>query len=177
MIKYICNKCDDLRCETSICPVCNSRTYVDKTEVFYCEKCNIPIFDEICSICNSNGKYMGTDLRPVFPEERLLLECILDKPFEFANKSIWNTSGNNYFVDGKMVSFVIKDIIQNDVDSAQCFKVADRSLTIEKALNLFFVDRRLLVIIITENGTYTEKPIGIVTAADILDMNEVIENY
>lgn len=112
MIKYICNKCDDLRCETSICPVCNSRTYVDKTEVFYCEKCNIPIFDEICSICNSNGKYMGTDLRPVFPEERLLLECILDKPFEFANKSIWNTSGNNYFVDGKKVSFVIKDIIQ-----------------------------------------------------------------
>ena len=71
----------------------------------------------------------------------------------------------------------IKEVIQNDIDSAQCFKVADKSLTIEKALNLFFVDRRLLVIIITENGTYTERPLGIVTAADILDMNEVIENY
>ena len=44
-------------------------------------------------------------------------------------------------------------------------------------LVLYHLCIKMLVIIITENGTYTEKPIGIVTAADILDMNEVIENY
>lgn len=111
MIKYICNKCDNLSCETSVCPVCKQRTYIDKSEVFYCEQCNIPLFEEVCSICNNKGKYIGTDIRPVFPEERLLLECIVSKPFDFVEKSVWNTSGNNYFVNGKKIRFVLKDII------------------------------------------------------------------
>ena len=92
MIKYECRKCDGLICETSICPVCNERTYINKSEIFYCDNCNIPLFDKICPICNSEARYFGTDVRPVFAEERLLLECILDKPFAFAEKSVWNTS-------------------------------------------------------------------------------------
>ena len=111
MIKYICNNCDDLICETSTCPVCKNRTYVDKSEIFYCENCNIPLFDDICPLCNNHCNYIGTDIRPVFPEERLLLECIIAKPFEFAGMSVWNTSGNNYFVNGEKKRFTIKDII------------------------------------------------------------------
>lgn len=111
MIKYECRKCDGLICETSICPVCNERTYINKSEIFYCDNCNIPLFDKICPICNSEARYFGTDVRPVFAEERLLLECILDKPFDFVEKSIWNTSGNNYYVNGEKIKFVIKDVV------------------------------------------------------------------
>lgn len=111
MIKYECRKCDGLICETSICPVCNERTYINKSEIFYCDNCNIPLFDKICPICNSEARYFGTDVRPVFTEERLLLECILDKPFAFAEKSVWNTSGNNYYVNGEKIKFVIKDVV------------------------------------------------------------------
>ena len=111
MIKYECRKCDGLICETSICPVCNERTYINKSEIFYCDNCNIPLFDKICPICNSEARYFGTDVRPVFAEERLLLECILDKPFAFAEKSVWNTSGNNYYVNGEKIKFVIKDVV------------------------------------------------------------------
>lgn len=111
MIKYECRKCDGLICETSICPVCNERTYINKSEIFYCDNCNIPLFDKICPICNSKARYFGTDVRPVFAEERLLLECILDKPFVFAEKSVWNTSGNNYYVNGEKIKFVIKDVV------------------------------------------------------------------
>lgn len=111
MIKYECKKCDGLICETSICPVCNERTYINKSEIFYCDSCNIPLFDKICPICNSKARYFGTDVRPVFAEERLLLECILDKPFEFVEKSVWNTSGNNYYVNGEKIKLVIKDVI------------------------------------------------------------------
>lgn len=113
MIRYICHNCDDLKCETSVCPVCNSRTFIDKTEIYYCNKCNIPIFDKKCSLCGNNGEYIGTDIRPVFAEERLLLECILNKPFEFINKSIWNTSGNNYVIDGKKIKLSIKETVTN----------------------------------------------------------------
>lgn len=111
MIKYECRKCDGLICETSICPVCNERTYINKSEIFYCDNCNIPLFDKICPICNSEARYFGTDVRPVFAEERLLLECILDKLFAFAEKSVWNTSGNNYYVNGEKIKFVIKDVV------------------------------------------------------------------
>ena len=57
------------------------------------------------------------------------------------------------------------------------FKVADKNITIERALNDFYLNRRLEIIIITEHGTTKEAPIGVVTVADILDMNAVLENY
>ena len=113
MIRYICSKCDNLICESSVCPVCNSRTFLDKSEIYYCDQCNIPLFDKICPICGKKANYMGTDVRPVFPEERLLLEAIEGTPFKYANKSIWNTTGNNYFVDGQKIKLTIKNIVKN----------------------------------------------------------------
>lgn len=113
MIKYICSNCDNLACETSICPVCKERTILEKSEIYYCDNCNIPIFDKVCSICNSSCKYIGTDIRPVFPEERLLLECIEETPFKYKDASIWNTAGNNYFVNGKKIKFSAKSIVEN----------------------------------------------------------------
>lgn len=116
MIKYKCKKCNDLECETSVCPVCGERTYISILKTFWCENCNIPIFEEVCPLCNNNGKYIGTDIRPVFPEERLLIEIILRREWEFAGKSIWNTSGNNYIVNGKKIKFSVKDTV-NNIDS------------------------------------------------------------
>lgn len=48
-----------------------------------------------CSCCNKEGKYIGTDIRLVFPEERLLIESLLGEEFKYSNHSVWNTSGNN----------------------------------------------------------------------------------
>lgn len=62
-------------------------------------------------------------------------------------------------------------------DNKNYYKVADKSLTIEQALNMFFIERKLVAIIITANGTSEEKPLGIITDADVLDMNEILENY
>lgn len=114
MIKYECRNCDGLECDTSVCPVCSQRAYVKKSEIYYCDSCHIPLYDDKCPICNNNAKYLGTDARPVFPEERLLIETILNCPFKFAGKSMWNTSGNNYFVDGKKIKLSIKEIVNNN---------------------------------------------------------------
>ena len=44
---------------------------------------------------------MASDLRPVFPEERLLLEILLgSKPHEYINKSVW-VANSRYYIDGK----------------------------------------------------------------------------
>ena len=114
MLKYICKKCCNLICETSICTECGERTKLDKSEIYWCEECNVPIFDEQCDKCGNTGKYIGTDIRPVFPEERLLIEVLLDKPYEFVNKSIWCTAGSNYIVDGKKIKLSLKELIANN---------------------------------------------------------------
>lgn len=112
MIKYICKKCNDLECETSNCPVCNGRTEIFSSQIFWCSKCGAPSYYEYCTQCGDKCSYIGTDLRPVFPEERLLLEIILKEPFKFTNSSIWNVGGSCYIVDGKKLHLSYAKIIK-----------------------------------------------------------------
>lgn len=103
MQKYICRNCDNLACETSVCPVCGQRAEIQSVEVFYCEHCNCPVYDVKCHNCGSIAKKIGTDIRPVFAEERLLLEILEGIPFKYEKKSIWCVGANNYVIDGKKV--------------------------------------------------------------------------
>ena len=50
---------------------------------------------------------MASDMRPVFPEERLLVEILLDKPLEFLNSSVW-ANDNRYYVDDKIITLTSK---------------------------------------------------------------------
>lgn len=135
MIKYECSNCNNLVCDTSICPVCNERAYVKESIVYYCDNCSTPLYDEICPICGEKGRYLGTDVRPVFPEERLLIEVILNKPFAFVGKSIWCTSSSSYFVDGKKIKLSLKEIaLKRDAD-----EIRDRINQNEKD-NKIYVD-------------------------------------
>jgi len=45
--------------------------------VYWCRNCSVPLISPTCDICGSTGKYCGVDLKPVFPEERSLLERFL----------------------------------------------------------------------------------------------------
>ena len=104
--------CKECRRETKqdTCELCGNPTETDiPVEVYRCDSCNIPILryaNDIdrctCTLCGGKADYMASDLRPVFPEERLLIEIILDKPLEFINRSVW-ANANRYYIDGKPV--------------------------------------------------------------------------
>jgi 3'-phosphoadenosine 5'-phosphosulfate sulfotransferase (PAPS reductase)/FAD synthetase and related enzymes len=94
------------------CPVCGSGTVEDiPVEIYWCSKCKIPVIQNIsqvdkgvCPRCENSMKYMATDIRPVFPEERLLLEILLNKkPNEYIDKSVWAVN-SRYYIEGKSVS-------------------------------------------------------------------------
>lgn len=101
-----CKNCSRETTE-EICEICGKATEQDVPVVtFWCDKCKIPVIKEInkgekdgCPLCNGNLKYMASDLRPVFPEERLLLEILMAKPFAYKNKSVW-VADNRYYIDG-----------------------------------------------------------------------------
>ncbi len=110
MITYVCNNCNELICETSTCPICKGRTEVLESKVFWCAHCNAPSYYSKCEQCGSQCNEIGTDLRPVFPEERLLLEILVGDPFCYAGKSIWNVGNNHYIIDGKKKSLSFKNL-------------------------------------------------------------------
>lgn len=77
-----------------------------KNKIYWCDNCKIPIiiyddnFFHKCELCGDWTKYLSTDIRPVFPEERLFFELVLRTPNKFKNKSVW-CNNSTYFVDGK----------------------------------------------------------------------------
>ena len=94
-------------------------------QVNWCASCGIPVFYENnsagsgckCPLCHGETEYLSSDLRPVFPEERLLLELLLEKEsFSFASSSVWN-SANRYYIDGKSVAVSSSAFRNADCDS------------------------------------------------------------
>ena len=90
-------------------------------EILWCNNCRVPVLQElsqpdkgVCPRCGKKMKHMAADIRPVFPEERLLLELLLDEqPNTYSEKSVWAVN-SRYYIDGKGVSL-----------PASLFKTAD----------------------------------------------------
>ena len=114
-----CNKCN-IETNDSVCPLCGETTVEDlPVEIYWCSECRTPVIQTstqadkgICPICKRQTKYLASDLRPVFPEERLLVELLLKKkPNELVEKSVW-ASNNRYYVEGKTIS-ISNDLYQS----------------------------------------------------------------
>lgn len=103
MKKYHCLNCKT-DVDTSECPICGARTVL-KTKIYWDDDMNIPIISD-----EEMEHYIGSDIRPVFPEERLLVEIILNEPLKYINSSCWTTGGGSYFIDGKKVEIKIKNL-------------------------------------------------------------------
>ena len=127
-----CNKCN-IETNDSVCPLCGSKTVEDlPVEIFWCERCKTPIIQAstqadkgTCPICKGKTKYMSADIRPVFPEERLLLELLLQKkPHEYIEESVW-ASNNRYYVNGK--SIAIPNGLYNAVDTDEIINLLNKN--------------------------------------------------
>lgn len=88
----------------------------DSSTIYWCNKHMIPIFEKQCACCQRDYdeknleidtnliEYIGTDLRPVFPEEQLLIGILLnaDNPTNLIGKSVWY-NGHSYIVNGEKI--------------------------------------------------------------------------
>ncbi|MCM1232481.1 MAG: phosphoadenosine phosphosulfate reductase family protein [Ruminococcus flavefaciens] len=106
-----CRNCN-IETKEKICPVCGSETGEDvPAEIMWCGSCRVPVLQVvsqpdkgICPRCGGRMKHMAADIRPVFPEERLLLEILLEvEPNSYLEKSVWAVN-SRYYIDGKPVS-------------------------------------------------------------------------
>ena len=106
-----CTQCN-IETNDTVCPICGVTTIEDlPVEVYWCNKCCVPVIQTtnqadkgICPICGRTTKYLAADLRPVFPEERILLESLLGMEHDtLLKKSIW-ANNNRYYIDGKSMT-------------------------------------------------------------------------
>lgn len=120
MLRYRCEihgKDNSIWLKDNFCPECNSRKYVkSKSDIYWCKSCNVPTYEKKCPVCGNTGKRIASDLRPVFPEERLLVEIIWEEPFRYRESSVWNTSGNYYLIDGELRKFSVAALRELDID-------------------------------------------------------------
>ena len=108
---------------SDVCEVCGGKTQQDTPiELYWCDSCRVPIIRElsdtspmICPSCGKPIRYLAKDLRPVFPEERLLLEVIKGTPLAFLHSSVW-ASGSRYYIDGKTANLSIETLKKIDVE-------------------------------------------------------------
>ena len=87
-----CKVCQN-ETENKVCDVCGTLTVSDvPMEIYYCSNCKIPIIRftselkkrEKCSCCGKVLKRMASDVRPVFPMERMLAGILLENnPFVY----------------------------------------------------------------------------------------------
>jgi len=102
-----CKECNR-ETETEECELCGATTESDvPLEIYWCDECKVPVVvcvsdisKDVCPSCHRAISYLCADLRPVFPEERLLLEILKGKPLAFLGQSVW-ASNNRYYIDGK----------------------------------------------------------------------------
>ncbi len=156
MIKYTCKNCN-ITTELSECPHCGERTEIVNSTIYWCKFCNIPTFDEHCPICGSKGKRIGSDIRPVFPQERLLLEILLDCPLKYKNSSVWNTAGNYYYADGEKLPFTASQTKDVDADyiraQLKLYEVQNQNTAFEAVIEKFLLANRKRYENITDEAT------------------------
>ena len=109
--RYWCDECNKEVID-EICPDCGKRAQSDKPiEVYWCPSCKVPIIKEVdsfekyeCPLCNASTHYLSKDLRPVFPEERLLYEILNGEPLKYKDSSVWNTANRYYLLYSKQMN-------------------------------------------------------------------------
>ena len=118
MVKYHCEK-ENVDVKSSICPHCGQRAFPVQSEIYWCDSCNVPSYTQECKLCGSKGTKVASDVRPVFPEEKLLLEIIMEESICLKDKSVWNGSGNIYYADGKRLNIKIGKLAELDSDEVR----------------------------------------------------------
>lgn len=170
MVERICPKCK-IPMNTSKCvkDSCQEKT-VMSTTLYWCRHCNVPIFESVCPKCGSESKYIATDIRPVFPEERLLLALIQEKenPYCYDSASVWY-GGGAYIINGKKEKISVTEINKWSFEKIKSIKEAYDSLAegidqsyFEKNIALFVEANRDRYNYITEEAmrfvlTYKDK--------------------
>ena len=86
-------------------------------------------------------------------------------------------SSCNITADKLIKTTKVGEVVESVKIPYNYFTIMPEKATIAEVLDAFNYNRKLVVVIITKNGTDNELPLSIITAGDIIEFNKVIDNY
>lgn len=135
--------------------------------------------DVLCVKANDSLKFViqtisksGYSNLPVYDDSHLVGIANGQRILDCLGKAM--TAGRD--VDDFCKKVFIGEVVSSQISDVY-YAIADENITLEQALNLFYKNRKMLVILITKKGVEFEKPLGIISVADIMDINSILENY
>ena len=95
-------------------------------------------------------------------------------------QKILNSLGQYLITGGKCSTFLdnvqIEDMLSSLNDTTY-YVVKPSSCTVEEALSEFDKNHKLLAILFTKNGIKSELPVGIMTGANVVEAQKILEDY
>jgi predicted transcriptional regulator len=109
---------------------------------------------------------------PVYRDNKLLGVANGQKILHSFGQYLLSGGNEGTFLDNVQIEDMLSSIENNNY---YCVKKAD--CTIEEALSEFNNNHKLLAILFTKNGLSTELPLGIMTGANVVEAQKILENY
>lgn len=109
---------------------------------------------------------------PIFKSGMLIGVANGQKMIDVLGKKIYEKVDIDQYMRNTNIEDVVKEFSTDNY-----YAIADRKVTLDKVLNMFTENRKLLCILITNNGSLLEAPLGIITISDIMDINKVLDDY
>lgn len=118
----------------------------------------------------SESKYSNI---PVYKDGTLLGVANGQKILNLLGRKI----AEGYDISEFIENTTIEEALAQFPESVKYYEIASSDVTIEEVLDLFDRNRKLLIVLITKTGSMQEAPLGIVTTTNIIDLNNILENY
>ncbi len=118
------------------------------------------------------GYKSGFSSIPIFKNGMLIGVANGQKIADVIGKKIYEKRDICEFLRNTTIEEVLKEFSNENY-----YTIANEKITLDKVLNLFTENRKLLVVLITKTGTLLEPPLGIITITDIMDINKILDNY
>lgn len=109
---------------------------------------------------------------PIFKNGMLIGVANSSKILEVLGKKIHEKVNISEYIENTSIEEVLEEFTADNY-----YTIVSQKVTLDKVLSLFDENRKLLLVLITKNGTLLESPVGIITISDIVDINKTLDNY
>lgn len=148
--------------------------------------CSPPL--AVDTVCNKNFRSLTSEITvreliefyyksgnsniPIYKKDMLIGVASANKVMKTLGKILADRQDIEEYINNTTIEEALRQ--QDEVNH---YTIAEETITLDKVLNLFTENRKLLIIIITKTGSLLEHPIGIISVADIMDINKILDNY
>ncbi len=148
--------------------ICTPPTAMDTVVVkdVRCTDANVTLKDVLSFMYKT-----GFSNLPVYKEGMIIGVANAGKIARVIGQKIYEKVDINKYMNER-IEDVVKEYSQDGF-----YTIAKHDIGIDQVLNLFNENRKLLLVIITKNGSLLEAPLGIITSSDMLEVNKVLDNY